>query len=171
MARRQRFQPTVVRAKQPTNWARLVADAPIVVPAASKILMTTTVLSNPGIGETIRRTHIELFVGSDQSSIIEDWSGAIGGIVVNDLAIGVGVGSIPSPGIEASDDGWFVHQAFSGGNIRATGASPLYARYTIDSKAMRKVVEGFAVAWVVENTSATTGINVFFNVSILTSLS
>ena len=111
MANRSRARVnTVVRApRASTNWARSVSEEWFLLAANSKVLALTTVLSNPGIGETVRRTRIVFGVNTDQGALFEDWNGALGGVVVNDLAVGVGVGSIPSPGAEASDDGWFVH--------------------------------------------------------------
>ena len=53
-----------------------------------------------------------IMVGSDQVAVVEQQIGALGFIVVSDLAIAAGAASIPSPGFNGSDDGWFVWQAF-----------------------------------------------------------
>ena len=177
MARRQtRSRVVGVRPqRQPTNWARAVPTASFALPAATKVLVVIFELSNPGIGETIRRTHVELAIGSDQGTNVEDQVGAFGGIVVNDLAVAAGAASIPGPGTDASDDGWFLHQTFAMQGfkgLRSAGASyPDNLRYEIDSKAMRRVEEGFTVAFMIENLSSTFGMEAVVGVSMLTSLS
>ncbi len=162
------------RRRQPTNWARSVAAAYVTIPLSSKALITTVLLSNPGIGETVRRTRGVLSVVSDQSASLEVQLGAFGMVVVNDLAVAAGAASIPGPVTDASDDGWFVWLP-----IMQTGAAPagggatqsLPQRYEFDSKAMRRVEEGFAIALMIENSSATNGLAVACGISILTSLS
>ncbi len=128
-----------------------------VVPAASKVLLTTLTLSNPGIGETIRRTRGSFLWDSDQAVADEDYMGAFGLIVVSDLAVAAGVASIPGPVTDANDDGWFVWEpmlsTFEFASVVGfESSSGLHG--TFDSKAMRKVEEGFSIAIVVENASA-----------------
>ena len=157
------------RPRAATNWARSVASEEFVLAPSSKVLALTTELSNPGINETILRTHVELYV-KPTSTALTFINGAFGGIVVNDLAVGVGVGSIPSPGAQATDDGWFVHQPFAAFGADTNDGSAAYTRYQIDSKAMRRVEEGFQIVWVIENTNILNTLNWVLNVSILTKL-
>ncbi len=155
--------------RQPTNWARLVSTVGIVVAANTKILSTTIVLSNPGIGETVRRTRGVIAIASDQGAVVEDQLGAFGMVVVSDLALAAGAASIPGPGTDASDDGWFVWRPFVG---RGDSSNNRVAfNFEFDSKAMRRVEEGFGIAIMVENTSAATGLVISFAVSLLSSLS
>ncbi len=148
----------------------------VTLPAASKVLLATVVLSNPGINETVRRTRGQVIVTSDQGSVIEEQLGALGAIVVSDTAVGVGVASLPDPVTDASDDGWFVWMPF----MQATGFNPTSASidsaaakqtYDFDSKAMRRVEEGFTIAFVAANSHATFGLKIGISISILTSLS
>jgi len=93
---------------------------------------------------TILRTRMEILFRSDQEAVDEDPFGDYGKIVVTDAAAAIGSTAIPDP---SSSDGdpdadWFVHQpvidAFT--FVSSAGfAEPVGTRYTIDSKAMRKV--------------------------------
>ena len=132
-------------------------------------------LDPTGISRTVRRTRGQLLVFSDQGANQELQSGAFGAIVVNDLALAAGVASIPGPVTDESDDGWFVWQPF--GTLSAasgTGGNtiPVPAlNFEYDSKAMRKVEEGFGIAFMVENSSATLGLQIWDSFSMLSSIS
>ncbi len=145
------------RPKALTNWARSIATAPVPVAVGAKVLITTVVLSNPGIDETVRRTRGMFEVTSNQSAAMALQYGAFGAVVVNDLAVAAGAASIPGSVTDASDDGWFLWVPFiqtTGVTEDGTGtASPGVNRYHFDSKAMRKIEEGFSVAFMVENAS------------------
>ena len=80
-----------------------------IVAAGNKTLLGTFILSNPPLGETILRTHIRLWVGSDQVAVAEFQQGAFGMMVVTDRAAAAGAASIPGPFTDGGDDGWFVH--------------------------------------------------------------
>jgi len=153
-----------------TDWARVVPINSVIVAAGTKALLNIIVLANPGIMETIRRTRGVLAVSSDQFGIFESMSGAVGMMVVNDLALAAGAASIPGPVTDQSDDGWFMWQPFvqmGDQNDSAIGS----VKYDFDSKAMRKVEDGFGVAVMVENASATSGLFVQLAFSVLTSRS
>ena len=174
-ARRARAGARFTRTqRQPTNWARDVDVALVLLPANSKVILATVVLSNPGINETVRRTRGAVIVTSDQEAVQEEQLGAVGAIVVSDQAVGVGVGSLPDPVSDASDDGWFMWMPFLQMTMTTLGGtSPArsVAQYEFDSKAMRRVEEGFTVAFIAANSSPSTGLEIAFSVSILTSLS
>jgi len=156
--------------RSPTTWARQVSIGTVVVPAATKVLLTTVVLSNPGINETIRRTRGYVSISGDQTGALEVMTGAFGAVVVSDLAIAAGAASIPGPVTDASDDGWFVWRPFS---VRQdTSAVRLGSQevFDFDSKGMRRIEEGFGVAFMAENASPTFGYEIMLAISILTSL-
>ena len=156
--------------RQPTSWGRLVPTAFTVVPAASKVLLATFVLSNPGIGETVRRTRGIVSVRSDQTSLPEIQLGAVGFVIVSDLAIAAGAASIPGLVSDASDDGWFVWQPF-GQSLSAAASFTTNWQWLFDSKAMRRIEEGFTIAVMAENAHATNGLSVHVSTSLLASLS
>ena len=141
-----------------------------VIPPASKLLLGTFTLNNPGIGETVRRTRGLISVGSDQSVAIENQLGAVGLVVINDVALTLGITAIPDPVSNDDDDGWFVFIPFVRKGINSTGNSPS-TEFEFDSKAMRRVEEGFGIAIVVANASLIHGFEVAISMRMLTSLS
>ena len=163
------------RGRAPSTWARAQSAASVTVAGATKVLLATVTLSNPGISETVRRTRGLVMIESDQDSSAEDQMGSFGMVVVNDLAIAAGAASIPGPVTDANDDGWFVWQPMLAAGllngISATSPGSRFQLFEFDSKAMRRVEEGFIVAIMVENASVLNGINVSFAFSMLTSLS
>ena len=165
-----RARPFRAGRRQPTSWSRTTSVAPVTVPAASKVLLTSLTLANPGIGETIRCTRGILSVMSDQTAAIEEQTGALGFVVVTDLALAAGAASIPGPHTDSSDDGWFVWMPFmQEGGSPAT--IPTWSTYQYDSKAMRRVQEGSGIAVMVENSHATEGLKVLIGFGLLSSLS
>ncbi len=147
-----------------------MATADTVIAFGAKTLIATLTLDNPGIAETIRRTRGVFSISSDQNAAIEDQVGAMGMMVVNDLAIAAGVASLPGPVTDANDDGWFVWVPFAQRGLAGAGPSNLASEtYHFDSKAMRKVEEGFGIVLVVENASAAFGIAFMDAFSLLSS--
>ena len=85
--------------------------------------------------------------------------GAFGAVVVGGEAFDAGVASLPCPYSEAFFDRWLVHQYWSTANIISTGVSHgRLERFTIDSRAMRKVETGDVICFLVENGSNTEAI-------------
>ncbi len=164
---RSRFQGRGRR--QPTLWSRSTAGTPTTLAVSTKVLLATISLSNPGLAETVRRTRGLIQVTSDQGSAFENQSIAYGMIVVNDLAIAAGAASIPGPVTDEDDDGWFVWVPVmsAGAAVNANDVG----RIEFDSKAMRRVEEGFSVAVMAENASGVHVALVMDAFSILTSLS
>ncbi len=149
-----------------SNWARLVNNDFQAVAAGTKVVLASLVLSNPGINETIVRTRGTFWVQSDQAAALEEQLGAFGMVVVSDLALAAGAASIPGPVTDANDDGWFVWEPFVTRNVSLTGAIPGQI-YQFDSKAARRVQEGFGIAIIVENASATFGFEIAIGLSSL----
>ena len=144
---------------------------PVTFTANQKLILATFVLSNPGIGEVVRRTRGVLQVNSDQGSLLEMQQGALGAIVVNDRAIAAGAASIPGPLTDQDDDGWLLWvpvNHISGGPIGAAVTNIIAPSIDFDSKAMRKVEEGFSIAFMYE-TFTPGGAVVSLAVSLLSS--
>ena len=111
---------------------------------------TTTLFASYSAGAlllrpfTILRTLAEILFTSDQEAVDENTVGSLGEIVVTDTAAALGVTALPNP---SSIDGdpeasWYVWQALHNKFVIDTGSQINGAagqRYTIDSKAMRKV--------------------------------
>lgn len=122
---------------------------PVQIAVSTKVLLFTIELSNPGITETVRRTRGRFAlqgVGEDKRL------GALGFVIVNDLAAAAGVASMPGPVTDASDEGWFVWEPFV--SSKSSAAALESVNYEFDSKGMRKLEQGFQIAVIVENASA-----------------
>ena len=148
------------------SWSHIQNVNRVTVPASSKLLLAFFTANVAGLEETVLRTRARVFVGSDQGAAVEEQLGAFGIIVVTELARIAGVASIPGPATDGGNDGWFVHQMIVQTSA-ATTASPTGWFYDIDSKAMRKVPEGYNLAVVVENIGDTNPMIVDFGVRIL----
>ncbi len=148
------------------TWAGFVSG-PTVLPALTKTLLGSFILSTP-FEETAVRVRGEIFISSDQAAAVEPQIGAFGLIRVTDLALAAGIGSIPSPSVDADDDGWFVWQGFAQESALTTTAGLGGGQsYSIDSKAQRIVREGQVIAVVVDNASVTTGAKIMTSFRLL----
>ncbi len=156
------------RARRPGGtWSRGVFEI-VTVAASAKALIGIYTPTVAGIGETIRRNVGGINIGSDQLAASEDIIGAFGLTVANDIALAAGAASLPGPVSELDDDGWLVWQGFAQEVTFATavGFDSVGGRwYNFDSKAMRRVEEGYGLAMMIENKSA----SIAFQVSTLIS--
>ena len=90
---------------------------------------------------TILRTRIEVTFRTDQTGTLESPTGAFGEIVVKETATAIGVTAVPTPLAEITAD-FHVFQGMTAPILVATEvglSEPGGVRYSIDSKAMRKV--------------------------------
>jgi len=147
----------IVRSKsRPNNsWSGVVVSSFTTIAFGTKTLLSTLVLNNQGIDETILRVIGSITVASDQFAAAEDQIGSVGLIVVTDLAIAAGAASIPGPSTNIEDDGWFCHQTFANRNVVAAEPRPLMIPFA--SKGRRIVESGQSVALMVENSDANNG--------------
>ena len=87
-ARARSFTPR--RSTRPGGtWGRLITDAATLA-GATKSTFAGLVLSNAGIGETIRRTVGGFAIRSDQVATAESFNGAVGAMIVSDAATAIG---------------------------------------------------------------------------------
>ncbi len=150
------------------GWSRFTAGSTVAA-ASTKALVGAFNLSNVDIGETTRRTIGEIWTFSDQAATTETFTGAFGLIVATSAAITAGAASLPGPVTERSDNGWLVWQGFQGGIQFATSVgfqSNVGKYYAIDSRAMRKVQEGYGIAVMMETTSSSDGVTLNTNLSM-----
>ena len=171
MARRSRVAAgRGTRRRAAPAWGFLSTGLLTTIPADTKTLLGSFILSNPPLGETILRTRCRVWILSDQAAAVEEQIGAFGLIVVSDRAIVAGAASIPGPFTDGGDDGWFVHQSIVQANQGAAtfvGGTP----YDIDSKAMRKVEDGSEIAVMIENAPQSDfGFKVGFAIRMLSKL-
>ena len=120
MANRSRVRSVRAGRRASTTWSRTQSTGLFTLPAGAKALLSIFSLNNVGIGETVRRTHVDLFVESDQVGAVEDIIGAFGMMIASDTALAAGAASIPGPVTDSSDDGWFVWLPFVDEMVIAT---------------------------------------------------
>ncbi len=112
---------------------------------------------------TIIRTYSELNIRTDNAAGSENYIGAYGACVISDQAAAIGVTAMPTPITDAGSDLWYVHQYMMGANIFTTsGATMNGVRYSVDSRAMRKVNDDQQTNHLVEFSAAGNGFNVMF---------
>ena len=119
---------------------------------------------------TVVRTHMEFQVNSDQAAAIENQVLAFGWGVVSDQAFAIGVTAIPTPVTDIGSDLFFLHKVMFGDESALTDRSKSASRYTVDSKAMRKINEDEQPVGVLEVSSAAGGAIVFAGGNMLIKL-
>ena len=144
------------------SWGRFLATGNTAVGVSTKVLLTTGVLFNANIAETVKRTRGHIWVQASGTGS-ELQFGAFGLILASDAALAAGAASLPGPSTDASDDGWFVWQGFHQGAGDPVGyAGPVGYHYFFDSRAQRRIEPGYGVAVMVENASATFALEIGF---------
>jgi len=171
-ARRRRFSTARgPRIRAQTSWTRIGTATAVPVAAATKVVLASLTPTVPGV--TVRRIRGFIHITSDQSGATEEQIGAVGVIKVTDNALAVGAGSIPGPITDEDDEGWMLFEPFAQisdmthqGTV-ARGSLP--PRLEVDSKAMRKVPDGYNLVVMIENAHATEGLDVNFRFAFLSS--
>ena len=147
------------RSRRPNNsWSGVVISAFSVIAANSKVLLSSLVLSNQGIDETIMRVVGSITVISDQAAAAEQQIGGVGLMIVTDLALAAGAASIPGPSTDVEDDAWFAHALFQHQDKETTSPRSLTTNFS--SKGRRVVESGQSIALMVENSHATHGFSI-----------
>ena len=109
---------------------------------------------------TIVRSLMFFHVRSDQGAATENYDVALGGAVVSDQAVAIGVTAVPTPFTDLGLDLWFLHQILSGHlevttDIGRIANNNLWRQ--VESKAMRKVEDGQDLIFTLENSSLSDG--------------
>ena len=159
-----RRAPFVRGPKRQTGWAASSDISAFTALAANTIVLDQTLTEAElihTVPATIVRTRGLLLVRSDQLGASEIPFGALGMSVVSEQARAVGVTAVPAPITDEDSDLFFVHQFWAVQNRFSSGVgfSQSTTTYAFDSKAMRKVAEGDAVAVVMQNASALAGVD------------
>jgi len=161
MARRFHRAGAVRSQRRETVWIGL---SPLVDTASAASVLVSS-LSATALALrpfTIVRTHIELMFDTDQAAASENQLGAIGLAVINAPAVVIGITAMPTPVTDLGSDLFFVHQAmvshFEFGDLTGFN-SQAGRRYTVDSKAMRKVNDDEDIAFTYEVSGGGGGAN------------
>ncbi len=146
--------------RRETRWiASADQTAAVALPAASARLdqsLTTIELALRPF--TIVRTVGVLFWSTDQTAASEQPYVALGGAVVSEQAVAIGVTAVPTPIADEASDLFFLYETAAAFILTASNASissPANVSRYFDSRAQRKVEDGQDVVFVLENGEAT----------------
>ena len=159
---RSRFQRGGPRGQRRlTSWFDIPAQLNVLSAVGGTIFTSLSGVEAALRPFTIERVHLELLIFSDQVAADEIQIGAVGMCVVSDQAAGAGVGSVPTPVTDDDSDLWFLHQYVMNSFlfVSAVGVDGQEGtRYSIDSKAKRKVTDSEDVLLIGEVSGAGDGI-------------
>ncbi len=134
------------RQRRETIWAPITFASNTIGGTTAVLAYTATAAEDALRPYTVVRTHLYLGAHSDQQAASEVWNFAIGACIVSDQASAIGVTAVPTPVTDLDSDAWYMHRWLTGGFefSSAVGAQELLeSRIFVDSKAMRKVEDGF----------------------------
>jgi len=160
--RRSGFVTRGGRNVRETVWAALTTVSQATMAAASTAVafggFTAAVLALRPF--TIIRTRGVWRIESDQSAASERQQCALGMAVVTDQALAIGVTAIPTPATDGSSDAFFLHDVILNDLLvgDATGFGQIGKSSVFDSRAMRKVEEGFDLGASTETFSTSSGV-------------
>ena len=120
---------------------------------------------------TIVRVRGSLYTKADTIAAAEQPFGAMAMLIVGEAARAAGIASINQPIADEASEQFFVYEQWFGGGITDTAGfkAPWYIQ-NFDSKAMRKIQEGDAIAVVLENASASHGMQFIIKFRLLVKL-
>ena len=159
------FRRTVVRggrsSKRESQWLDIAFVATTLTTPGGTITNSASAAVLALRPFTIIRVHMEIFVISDQAAAIEQQAGAYGLAVVSDQALAIGITAVPTPVTDMGSDLWFLHQIYFVNSSSLTDRSMPGQKYSIDSKAMRKVNDDQDIAFVAETSAVAAGAILF----------
>ena len=165
MAHRRDFRrgAAAIAQSRLTTWAFITPVATTLATNTTAVLVSSLNAAALALRPfTIVRMHLEVFMRSDQSAAVEAQAASIGAAVVSDQSVAIGVTAVPTPTTDAASDKWFLHKFLFGNSVSLTDQTVPGVRYTLDSKAMRKVDGGSDLIWVVEGGGIEAGSMVTF---------
>jgi len=130
--------------------------------SGTSLFGATAVAAEDDVTVIRTRGELTLFL-SAATAALDGFEGAVGICKVTENAAGVGVTAVPSPVADIAWDGWLWYQFFSVKAMVATFSTALqgasvFARYVVDSKAMRKLNNTDNVVAVLEATEIGTAV-------------
>jgi len=143
--------------KRQTTWIGPADQAPVAVAANTKVIISSFDPFAQGFAKpTVVRTRGACEVQPQVDGVSITIIGAIGMAVVTDVALAVGVGSLPGPITDAGWDGWYVWRSFGYRMSVTSDIGRLINSFSfeVDSKAMRKVSDQESLVTIVESQAA-----------------
>ena len=153
-----------------TDWTSTAPEGGWSGLSASTAVIDSSFTTVSGDPETIIRSVGQFAVQTDQIAASEEPFGAVGLCVVSDEAFAIGVTAVPTPYVDADSDLWLFHQFWATGVFfgDGTGFASLLQRYTLESKAMRRISGDQVLILVVENASVLHGCEYRLDMRLLT---
>jgi len=147
MTRKSGFVRRHGRMVRETLWAPIPPEINVMSGVGFSALLYTASAAEDALRPyTIIRTHLHVSIVSDQLIASEEQFLAIGACIVADQASAIGVTAVPTPVTDLESDAWYLHQFVQNTFtlLDSTGYQDGGNRVIqIDSKAMRKVEDGF----------------------------
>ncbi len=162
------------RMRRETVWAASLAVQVNLAAAGTSVLWSVSSAAILALRPfTVIRSRGVWLLRTDQIAANERQQVAVASVVVTDEAVAAGIASIPTPATNPSSDSFFVYSVgFNAFDIAtAVGVEFNSGRFvTWDSKAMRKVEDGFDFVSVVETYSTSSGCQVDLQERVLLKL-
>ncbi len=155
MARKSGFVRRHGVMRRETLW---LGGTSIITTMGSAQAVLISLLSSVGLALrpfTIVRSRGILVARSDQVAALENFDVGYGCAVVTEQASAIGVTAVPTPTTDDFSDAWFVYERLLGSTTSSAVGPQMGWTRDVDSKAMRKVEDGFDFVEVVENPIAT----------------
>jgi len=165
MARKSGFARRSNRMVRETVWAAITPTDTAIASASGAVLFGGFSAAALALRPfTIVRTRGWIHVLSDQVAASESFGAVYTQAVVTDQALAAGVASVPTGDADRDSDAFFVFEEIAGrfefiSGIGVHTWAQDNMRY-FDSKAMRKVEDGFDVAFAVEATAISSGVQI-----------
>ena len=152
-----RFARVVKGPKRLTSWFQFQNNSATMTVTGGTVLFSLNAAALALRPFTVVRSHFEVMLSSDQAAAIETQFAAFGIAVVSDQASGAGVTALPTPFTDMASDLWFVHRNLMADESNLTDRTRSSSKFSIDSKAMRKVDIGQDIVVVGEFSSGAGG--------------
>ncbi len=159
--------------RRKTEWASMFSTSVINLPLPGNTAVINS-LSAAALSIIVPATLVRMrgfyTFDIDQVAADEAYSGAIGLAVVRETARAAGIGSLPVPLTDSSEDLWTWFDFFMGRFefIDASGIHPNTAQgVVIDNKAQRKIVDGDAIVVTAESSNFSGGVDLTFFTRLL----
>jgi len=172
MARRREFArgAAAISHARKTTWIGFIPITSTLTALGGTLYFTLNAAALALRPFTIVRTRFELAMSSDQAAAQEDQTASFGLAVVSDQAASLGVTALPTPTTDAASSMWFVHKWLYGDESSLADNPKQMAKYTVDSKAMRKVEVGQDIAVLAEFVAVGAGLTMLVGGRILVKL-
>ncbi len=160
MARKSGFVRRNNRMVRETVWFGGVISVTTLAAASTATLVTSLNAAALALRPfTVIRTRGTLQLTSDQTAATENQDVQYGRCVVSDQATAIGVTAVPTPSTDNSSDAWYVFETVFSQLFVTTDIGRFISvqQHDFDSRAMRKVEDGFDVISVVETGAGSDG--------------